>query len=142
MVTLNEIFESPKIKEIGNKEIVQTKDFSNLQKKAIIKAVLYIISADNIITEEEKTFLYQLCSELDANNNIIKQAIDLSDEEMFETLKSVTDEQEVYIMACLNKAAYADLSLANEEENLIEIFSKHIQSGEKPIDFYNKILTF
>ena len=36
MVTLNEIFESPKIKEIGNKEIVQTKDFSNLQKNNLL----------------------------------------------------------------------------------------------------------
>ena len=72
----------------------------------------------------------------------MEKATILSDEKMFETLESFTDEQEAYIIMCLNKAAYADQSLANEEENLIEIFSNYMQSGKKPIAFYNKILTF
>lgn len=142
MITINDIFENPKIKEIKGEDLSLAKDFSEEQKIALIKSVLYIISADNIITEDEKKFFYLLCSELGVTNDIIEKATKLSDEKMFEVLESVTDEQEAYIIMCLNNAAYADNSLAEEEQKLIEMFSEQIQSGKKPIAFYNKILTF
>lgn len=142
MVTINEIFENPKIKGIKGEELSLIKGFSEEQKIALIKSVLYIISADNIITEEEKRFFYLLCSELGVTNDIIEKATELSDDKMFEVLQSVTDEQEAYIIACLNNAAHADNSLAIEEQKLIEMFSVQIQSGKKPVAFYNKILTF
>lgn len=142
MVSINDIFESPKIKEIIGEEPNMTKDFSEEQKIALIKSVLYIISADNIVTEDEKKFFYLLCSELNTSSDIIEKATALPDEKMFEILESVTSEQEAYIIMCLNNAAYADQSLDKEEKNLIEIFSEQMKSGKKPVTFYNKILTF
>ena len=58
MVILDEIFES-KINEFQHEGLVRTEDFSDEQKTAFIKAVLYVVSADNIITEDEKIFLSQ-----------------------------------------------------------------------------------
>lgn len=141
MVILDEIFES-KINEFQHEGLVRTEDFSDEQKTAFIKAVLYVVSADNIITEDEKIFLSQLCSQLGVTNDFIKKAEALSDEDMFDLLGSTTGEQEAYIIACLNNAAYVDHSLDSKEENLIEIFAKHMQYGKRPTEFYNKILTF
>lgn len=142
MVILDEIFENPKINELQLKGLAQTEDFSEEQKTAFIKAVLYVVSADNIITEDEKKFLSQLCFELGVTNDFIMKAEALSDENMFDLLGSTSDEQEAYIIACLNSAAYVDQSLDSKEENLIELFTKHMQSGKRPTEFYNKILTF
>lgn len=142
-IELEKIFESPQIEELGKKTATTLpKDFSDKQKIAVAKAVLYIISADGVITEEEKKFFTQLCADLKADNEIMQKAVALSDEVMFETLQTVTNEQEAYIMACLNEAANADNELAKEESKLIETFATHIQKGEKPNDFYTKILTF
>lgn len=137
------IISSPQIEELGKKTIATLpKDFSDNQKIAIAKAVLYIISADGVITEEEKQFFTQLCADLKADSDLMEKAVALSDEAMFNTLQTVTDEQEAYIMACLNEAANADNELAVEESKLINTFATHIQNGEKPKDFYTKILTF
>lgn len=142
-IDINNIITSPQIEELGKKSVTtMPKDFSDKQKIAIAKAVLYIISADGVITEEEKKYFTQLCSDLNADSDIMEKAIALSDEEMFDTLKTVTEEQEAYIMACLNEAANADNELAEEESKLIETFATHIQNGEKSKDFYTKILTF
>lgn len=140
---INSIISGLQIEELGKKSVTTLpKDFSDKQKIAIAKAVLYIISADGVITEEEKQFFTQLCADLKADNDIMEKAIALSDDVMFDTLQTVTDEQEAYIMACLNEAANADNELAKEESKLIETFASHIQTGEKPKDFYTKILTF
>ena len=140
---INSIISGLQIEELGKKSVTTLpKDFSDKQKIAIAKAVLYIISADGVITEEEKQFFTQLCADLKADNDIMGKAIALSDDVMFDTLQTVTDEQEAYIMACLNEAANADNELAKEESKLIETFASHIQTGEKPKDFYTKILTF
>lgn len=142
-INLDAIISSPHIQELGKKSIsILPKDFSDNQRIAIAKAVLYVISIDGIITEEEKQFFTQLCVDLDADNDIMAKAVALSDELMFDTLKTVTDEQETYIMACLNEAANADNELAEEENKLIESFATHFQNGENPKDFYIKILTF
>ena len=121
---------------------MQPLEFSDKQKIAIAKAVIYIISSDGIITDKEKVFFTQLCTELKADNEIMQKAIGLSDKVMFETLQTVTDNQEAYIMACLNDAAYADNELAEEESKLIEIFASNIHNDDKTKDFYMKILTF
>lgn len=143
MIDLEKILESPQIEELG-KKIVTTlpKNFSDNQRVAVAKAVLYIISADGVITEEEKHFFTQLCADMKADKSIMEDAIALSDEEMFEVLKTVTNEQEAYILSCLNNAAYADNDFAEEESKLIDAFATHLQTGEKPNDFYTKILTF
>ena len=142
-IDINTIITSPQIEELGKKTVTTLpKNFSDKQKIAIAKAVLFIISADGVITEEEKKYFTQLCADLKADSNIMEKAIALSDDLMFDTLQTVTDEQEAYFMVCLNEAANADNELAKEESKLIETFASHIQTGEKPKDFYTKILTF
>lgn len=142
-IDIDTIISSPQIEELGKKTTAPLpKDFSNNQKIAIAKAVLYIISADCVITKEEKQFFTQLCVELKAGSDIMEKAIALSDDVMFDTLQTVTDELEAYIMACLNEAANVDNELAEEESKLIETFASYIQTGERPKDFYTKILTF
>lgn len=142
-IDINAIIASPQIEELGKKTITTLpKDFSDNQRVAVAKAVLYIISADGVITDEEKQFFTQLCADMKADNDIMEKAVALSDDAMFDALKTVTDEQEAYILSCLNNAANADNELAEEESKLIDAFLTHIQTGEKPKDFYTKILTF
>lgn len=142
-IDLDAIISSPQIEELGKKAVTTLpKDFSERQRVAVAKAVLYIISADGVITDEEKQFFTQLCADLKADSSIMEKAVNLSDDAMFEALKTVTDEQEAYILSCLNNAAYADNELAAEESKLIDAFAAHIQTGEKPKDFFTKILTF
>lgn len=142
-LSIDTIITSFNIEELGKKTAtIQPKNFSDNQRVAIAKAVLYVISADGVITEEEKQFFTQLCADLKANNNIMEQAIALSDDAMFDVLKTVNDEQETYILGCLNSAAYADNELASEESKLIDTITSHIEIGKKPKDFYTKILTF
>lgn len=141
-INIDQFFDNPIVKGLERKETFDTKEFVDLQKVAIAKAVLYIISADGVITEEEKQFFTQLCVDMKADNSIMEEAVALSDDTMFDALQTVTDEQEAYILSCLNNAANADNDLAEEECKLIDAFAAHIQTGEKPKDFYTKILTF
>lgn len=142
-INLDKIMSSPQIEELGKNTITTLpKDFSDCQRIALAKAVLYIISADGVITDEERQFFAQLCADMKADNDIMEKAVVLTDEAMFDALKTVTDEQEAYILSCLNNAAYADNELAEEESKLIDDFVTHFQTGEKPKDFYTKILTF
>lgn len=141
-IDINKLFDNPIVKGLERKGTIVLKEFREPQKVAVAKAVLYIISADGVITDEEKQFFTQLCVDMKADNGIMEKAIALSDDEMFDALKTVTDEQEAYILSCLNKAANADNDLAEEECKLIDAFVTHIQTGEKPKDFYTKILTF
>lgn len=141
-IEINKVFDNPIVKGLERKETLAPKLFLESQKIAIAKAVLYIISADGVITEEERQFFTQLCVELKADQDIMEKAISLSDDAMFEALKTVTDEQEAYILSCLNNAAYADNELAEEECKLIDAFATHFQKDDKPKDFYTKILTF
>jgi hypothetical protein len=118
----------------------ELQELSIMQKKAIIKAVLYVISADGIITHEEKNFFAQLLKGLSANNELLKEAADLEDEEMFKVLQSVNKED--FLISLLNQAAMVDNNLALEEEKFIATILEYIPQGKKPNDFYNKILTF
>lgn len=118
----------------------ELQELSIMQKKAIIKAVLYVISADGIITNEEKNFFAQLLKGLSANNELLKEAADLEDEEMFKVLQSVNKED--FLISLLNQASMVDNNLALEEEKFIATILEYIPQGKKPIDFYNKILTF
>lgn len=118
----------------------EVRDFSVMHKKAIIKAVLYIISADGIITNEEKIFFVQLLKGLNIDHNLLKEAVDLEDEEMFKILQSLNRED--FLIALLNQAAMADNELAEEEKQVIAAFEAYIPQGKKPKEFCNKILTF
>lgn len=118
----------------------ELQELSIMQKKAIIKAVLYVISADGIITNEEKNFFAQLLKGLSTNNELLKEAADLEDEEMFKVLQSVNKED--FLISLLNQAAMVDNNLALEEEKFIATILEYIPQGKKPRDFYNKILTF
>lgn len=118
----------------------ELQELSIMQKKAIIKAVLYVISADGIITNEEKNFFAQLLKGLSANNELLKEAADLEDEEMFKVLQSVNKED--FLISLLNQAAMVDNYLALEEEKFIATILEYIPQGKKPRYFYNKILTF
>ena len=118
----------------------ELQELSIIQKKAIIKAVLYVISADGIITNEEKNFFAQLLKGLSINNELLKEAVDLEDEEMFKVLQSVNKED--FLISLLNQAAMIDNNLALEEEMFIATIMEYIPQGKKPRDFYNKILTF
>lgn len=115
-------------------------ELSVIQKKAIIKAVLYIISADGIITEEEKSYFTLLVKELNVSNSLIRDSIDIDDEDMFETLQGIGDKD--FLIQQLNQAAMADNDFAEEEKELIATFIKYIPKGSKPKEFYNKILNF
>lgn len=118
----------------------ELQELSIIQKKVIIKAVLYVISADGIITTEEKNFFAQLLKGLSINNELLKEAVDLEDEEMFKVLQSVNKED--FLISLLNQAAMIDNNLALEEEMFIATIMEYIPQGKKPRDFYNKILTF
>jgi hypothetical protein len=133
----NFITEDSAVSLVISKEL---EELSIMQKKAIIKAVLYVISADGIITNEEKNFFAQLLKSLSANNELLKEAADLEDEEMFKVLQSVNKED--FLISLLNQAAMVDNNLALEEEKFITTILEYIPQGKKPNDFYNKILTF
>jgi uncharacterized tellurite resistance protein B-like protein len=128
----------------GSKEssmvLKEVQELSIIQKKAIIKAVLYVISADGIVTNEERRFLSQLVNELGVNNELLKEAASLEDEEMFRILQSVNKED--FLINLLNQAAMADNNLAKEEEKFIATFQEYLPQGKKPREFYNKILKF
>lgn len=142
-IDINSIISSSKIEKLGKENVtVLIDDFSENQKVAIAKAVLYIISADGVVTDEEKRFFARLCVDLKADKGIMEKSVALSDEAMFESLKSVTEEQENYILSCLNSAAYVDNELASEESVLLESFTSNMKKEAKSENFYAKILTF
>lgn len=140
---LDQIISTTKRESSYFEEQTQNVEFSNEQKGAILKAVFYVISADNIVTKEEKDFFLKLCLDLKVDENIIKEiAINMTDDDMFKYLNEVSDNQESYVMQCLSAAAMADNELAPEELNLLDIFKTNIPSGERPKSFFEKILTF
>ena len=110
------------------------------QKSAIIKAVIYMLSADNVITPEERDFFVTLTSELGFDKEMIAEAISLTDEDMFSLLHSVDEGQTAYVTSILAKAAYADGELAKEEEELLSSFKDVIITEDRPKDFYYQLL--
>lgn len=140
-LNIEDFFETEEIKRLGEETLeITPQSFSQEQKCAILKAVLYIISADSIITPEENNFYLRLIKELECDEILIKKSIELPDELMFKCLQEVNEKQEGYIVDCLNKAALIDNELAKEEQNLIDLFTQYIPKGQKPKDFYNKLL--
>ena len=110
------------------------------QKSAIIKAVIYMLSADNIITSEERDFFVTLTSELGFDKEMIATAISLSDEDMFSLLRSVDEGQTAYVTSILAKAAYADGEFAKEEEELLSSLKEVITTEGRPKDFHYQLL--
>ncbi|MBR6078244.1 MAG: hypothetical protein IKP63_07825, partial [Paludibacteraceae bacterium] len=83
-IDINSIISSSKIEKLGKENVtVLIDNFSENQKVAIAKAVLYIISADGVVTDEEKRFFARLCVDLKADSSIMERAVALSDEAMF-----------------------------------------------------------
>ncbi len=140
--TIETFFENPIVRALRGKDFVASKEFSETQKVAVSKAIMYIISADGVVTDSEKNLFFQLCADLNVDGNIMKEAEAMSDDDMFNALKTVSEEQEAYILSYLNNAANSDNELAEEEIKIINTFTLNIKNGEKPKEFYAKILTF
>lgn len=141
-ISIDSFFDSEEVKKLAESTIVPAVELTRQQKCAIIKAVWYIISADNVITSEERHFFLKLSVELEANEDMVKEASELSDEDMFRLLQIVNDNQDGYLASCLSKAAMADQYLAEEESKLLDVFGKYVPKGKKPEEFYNKIMNF
>lgn len=138
---VDRLFDSEKVHKLEtNYQTVKSKDFSRIQKCALLKAAMYVISADNVITKEEKDFFLKLATELNADKSMIKEASELTDDNMFKELKEINTEEDGYVIACLNNAAFADNCLAQEEDELLNKFKEFIPKGVKPTEFYNKII--
>lgn len=116
--------------------------FSENQKCAILKAVLYMISADNVITNEERSFFYKLCKTLKVGESMVKRAVSLSDDMMFTYLEEVNKNQSSYINYILTEAAKSDNDVAPEEDALKNMMLEYAPKGKKPENFYNKLLNF
>lgn len=143
----NDMLDNPKVDpkyEAQQKEAEAIKaiDFTVEQKRAILKAVLYVISADNIITNEEKQFFLSLVADIKANVDLMKSAKDMKDEDMFKALHEINEGQRGYIATCLNNAALADNDLAKEEISVVKDIMDYIPERKMPVDFYHKILDF
>lgn len=137
--TIKQLIEE-NIAKYGEAQFSNPKDLSMQQKSAIIKAVIYMLSADNVITPEERDFFVTLISELGFDKEMIAEAISLTDEDMFSLLHSVDEGQTAYVTSILAKAAYADGELAKEEEELLSSFKDVIITEDRPKDFYYQLL--
>lgn len=137
--TIDQLIEE-NIAKYGEAQFANPKDLSMQQKSAIIKAVIYMLSADNIITSEERDFFVTLTSELGFDKEMIATAISLSDEDMFSLLRSVDEGQTAYVTSILAKAAYADGEFAKEEEELLSSFKEVITTEGRPKDFHYQLL--
>lgn len=137
--TIKQLIEE-NIAKYGEAQFSNPKDLSMQQKSAIIKAVIYMLSADNVITPEERDFFVTLTSELGFDKELIAEAISLTDEDMFSLLHSVDEGQTAYVTSILAKAAYADGELAKEEEELLSSFKDVIITEDRPKDFYYQLL--
>lgn len=137
--TIKQLIEE-NIAKYGEAHFSNPKDLSMQQKSAIIKAVIYMLSADNVITPEERDFFVTLTSELGFDKEMIAEAISLTDEDMFSLLHSVDEGQTAYVTSILAKAAYADGELAKEEEELLSSFKDVIITEDRPKDFYYQLL--
>ena len=137
--TIKQLIEE-NIAKYGEAKFSNPKDSSMQQKSAIIKAVIYMLSADNVITPEERDFFVTLTSELGFDKEMIAEAISLTDEDMFSLLHSVDEGQTAYVTSILAKAAYADGELAKEEEALLSSFKDVIITEDRPKDFYYQLL--
>ena len=124
--TIDQLIEE-NIAKYGEAQFTNPKDLSIQQKSAIIKAVIYMLSADNIITSEERDFFVTLTSELGFDKEMIATAISLSDEDMFSLLRSVDE-------------GHADGEFAKEEEELLSSFKEVITTEGRPKDFHYQLL--
>ena len=97
--TIETFFENPIVRALRVKDFVASKEFSETQKVAVSKAIMYIISADGVVTDSEKNLFFQLCADLNVDGNIMKEAEAMSDDDMFNALKTVSEEQEAYILS-------------------------------------------
>ena len=71
--TIKQLIEE-NIAKYGEAKFSNPKDLSMQQKSAIIKAVIYMLSADNVITPEERDFFVTLTSELGFDKEMIAEA--------------------------------------------------------------------
>lgn len=140
-IDVKTVISNPQIEGLGKRTVATlSKEFTDKQKNAIAKAVFYIICADEPIEEEDLRFFVQLCTDLKAENDIMKITTEMSDDVMFNELKNITDEQETYILSCLNHAADISNITDKEEVTIIYTLITHIRRGEKPMDIYTKIM--
>lgn len=93
----------------GISELPETKS----EKCALYKAVMKVVNADGIVTEEEKEFLIDLACQLKMDAEMMTVAYDMSQEEMTQNISAE-------YVALLEKAAEADGHYDSVEKNIID----------------------
>jgi len=86
------IFREPKKVELKS---VEFSSFSHRQLVAIIKSASYLIAADNRFTNEEKSWLWLLCSNANVSNpqQAFEESHGMDVNEMFTSIYSMSKEQ-------------------------------------------------
>lgn len=98
---------------------------NTIEKCALYKAVMNVINADGIVTEEEQLFLTDLICQMNMTEEMIGIAYDMSQEDM---TQNITPE----MVAVLDKAAESDGYYAPEERNITISIMNKIQNWEVP----------
>lgn len=129
--------------KLPNVKLIKPNKFRNLfinysseTKSAILKAVLYVISADNKITEVEKKYFADLAMEYESDPSVIDYALNImSDDEMLRSLNQVNN-----IFQILIEAARVDGDISDIEiKTILGIFTS-IPSVKKEMNKYDTLL--
>lgn len=84
---------------------------TTIEKCALYKAVMNVVKADGIITDEEQLYLTDLVCQMNMTEEMLGIACDMSQEEME---KNISPE----FVAVLDKAAEADGVYSSEEKDI------------------------
>lgn len=96
---------------------------NTIEKCALYKAVMNVVNADNIVTEEEHDFLIDLVSQMNMSEEMMDIAYSMSQEDME---KNISPE----FVAVLDKAAEVDGNYSTEEKDITVSLMKKIQDWQ------------
>ncbi|MCF0125959.1 MAG: hypothetical protein HUJ68_09470 [Clostridia bacterium] len=100
---------------------------TTIEKCALLKAVLYIVHADNVVTDEEKKFLIDLVGQMGMDQEMISMAVNMSQQEVIDNLNPI-------LLSVLDKAAEADGFYSPEEKKITtDIFTQMKESIRKSV---------
>lgn len=114
------------------------RNYSRETKCAILRAVFYVINADNRITEAEERHFIKLAMEYDNDPSIMADALrTMSDDEMLRLLENVSRKD---LSEILENAAKADGEISvTEMETIIGIMTS-TPSARQEINKYDNLL--